>query len=170
MVEASHSRQNIDAQERVVAQGIGSPEVPGIRTTEGEVANDSLAKQERASRSIARSRSVQVISSQSAVFPKSRHHRLALSVYPGRDPCRIPPEVNARVGGCILFFWRSIVKSPNGLAIEQRKTNLAVMTAIGSLVFCNDCGNLLPASKGSEKNRLQCECCGQESKGLRASI
>lgn len=37
------------------------------------------------------------------------------------------------------------------------------MSAIGSLVFCTDCGNLLPASKGSSKNILQCECCGAEN-------
>ncbi|POR36245.1 DNA-directed RNA polymerase subunit [Tolypocladium paradoxum] len=34
------------------------------------------------------------------------------------------------------------------------------MAAIGSMVFCTDCGNLLPATKGTEKNILQCECCG----------
>lgn len=39
------------------------------------------------------------------------------------------------------------------------------MAAIGSLIFCTDCGNLLPASKGSEKNILHCECCGAENKG-----
>lgn len=39
------------------------------------------------------------------------------------------------------------------------------MSAIGSLVFCTDCGNLLPASKGSSKNILQCECCGAENRG-----
>ncbi|KAH6895843.1 hypothetical protein B0T10DRAFT_398173 [Thelonectria olida] len=38
------------------------------------------------------------------------------------------------------------------------------MSAIGSLVFCNDCGNLLPATKGTERNVLHCECCGAESK------
>ncbi|KAB5540503.1 hypothetical protein GE09DRAFT_1216228 [Coniochaeta sp. 2T2.1] len=38
------------------------------------------------------------------------------------------------------------------------------MAAIGSLIFCTDCGNLLPASKGSEKNILHCECCGAENK------
>jgi len=40
------------------------------------------------------------------------------------------------------------------------------MAAIGSLIFCTDCGNLLPASKGSEKNILHCECCGAENKGV----
>lgn len=40
------------------------------------------------------------------------------------------------------------------------------MAAIGSLVFCTDCGNLLPSTKGSERNTLSCECCGAENKGL----
>ncbi|KAI1175079.1 transcription factor S-II-domain-containing protein [Nemania sp. FL0916] len=38
------------------------------------------------------------------------------------------------------------------------------MAAIGSLVFCLDCGNLLPVSKGSEKNILHCDCCGADNK------
>ncbi|CAH0048663.1 unnamed protein product, partial [Clonostachys solani] len=38
------------------------------------------------------------------------------------------------------------------------------MAAIGSLVFCVDCGNLLPSTRGSERNTLRCECCGAENK------
>ncbi|KYK59275.1 hypothetical protein DCS_00405 [Drechmeria coniospora] len=38
------------------------------------------------------------------------------------------------------------------------------MAAVGSMVFCTDCGNLLPSTKGTEKNILQCECCGQWNK------
>ncbi|KAL2015429.1 hypothetical protein VTK56DRAFT_5507 [Thermocarpiscus australiensis] len=38
------------------------------------------------------------------------------------------------------------------------------MAAIGSLIFCTDCGNLLPPSKGSEKNILHCDCCGAENR------
>ncbi|KAK3940666.1 hypothetical protein QBC46DRAFT_384732 [Diplogelasinospora grovesii] len=38
------------------------------------------------------------------------------------------------------------------------------MAAIGSLVFCTDCGNLLPVSKGNEKNILLCDCCGAENR------
>lgn len=41
------------------------------------------------------------------------------------------------------------------------------MSAIGSLVFCTDCGNLLPASKGEEKGILVCDCCGKENKGAK---
>ncbi|KAI2617564.1 hypothetical protein GGS26DRAFT_596424 [Hypomontagnella submonticulosa] len=37
------------------------------------------------------------------------------------------------------------------------------MAAIGSLVFCIDCGNLLPVSKGNTKNFLHCECCGADN-------
>ncbi|KAK7444161.1 transcription factor S-II [Colletotrichum acutatum] len=39
------------------------------------------------------------------------------------------------------------------------------MSAIGTLVFCTDCGNLLPASMGTEKNTLTCDCCGADNKG-----
>ncbi|KAK7420041.1 DNA-directed RNA polymerase I core subunit rpa12 [Neonectria magnoliae] len=38
------------------------------------------------------------------------------------------------------------------------------MSAIGSLVFCTDCGNLLPSTKGTERNMLRCECCGAENR------
>jgi hypothetical protein len=41
------------------------------------------------------------------------------------------------------------------------------MAAIGSLLFCVDCGDLLPPSKGSKKNILICECCGRENQGAR---
>lgn len=39
------------------------------------------------------------------------------------------------------------------------------MATIGSLVFCSDCGNLLPPSKGNVKNILHCDCCGADNKG-----
>ncbi|KAI1163265.1 hypothetical protein F5B18DRAFT_323376 [Nemania serpens] len=38
------------------------------------------------------------------------------------------------------------------------------MAAIGSLVFCSVCGNLLPVSKGNVKNILNCDCCGADNK------
>ncbi|KAI1433733.1 transcription factor S-II-domain-containing protein [Xylaria sp. CBS 124048] len=38
------------------------------------------------------------------------------------------------------------------------------MAAIGSLIFCSDCGNLLPVSKGNVKNILHCDCCGAENR------
>lgn len=39
------------------------------------------------------------------------------------------------------------------------------MSAIRSLVFCTDCGNLLDGSSGDEKAILTCEVCGRENKG-----
>ena len=39
------------------------------------------------------------------------------------------------------------------------------MSAIGSLVFCTDCGNLLESSTGKDA-LLLCNCCGAENKGL----
>lgn len=40
------------------------------------------------------------------------------------------------------------------------------MSAIGSLVFCTACGNLLESSTGNKNTILVCDCCGAENKGL----
>ena len=40
------------------------------------------------------------------------------------------------------------------------------MTAIGSLMFCNDCGNLLDSSTSKKNLKLKCDVCGAECKGL----
>jgi hypothetical protein len=40
------------------------------------------------------------------------------------------------------------------------------MSAVGSLVFCTDCGNLLDNSTGNQKHILVCECCGAENNGM----
>jgi len=40
------------------------------------------------------------------------------------------------------------------------------MSAIGSLVFCTDCGNLLESSAGNKNAILVCDCCGAENQGL----
>lgn len=39
------------------------------------------------------------------------------------------------------------------------------MTAIGSLVFCTDCGNLLDGASGDRTTLLTCEVCGTQNKG-----
>ncbi|KAL8699894.1 MAG: hypothetical protein Q9224_001214 [Gallowayella concinna] len=38
------------------------------------------------------------------------------------------------------------------------------MTAIGSLVFCTDCGNLLDGASGDRKVMITCEVCGTKNK------
>ncbi|KAA8570763.1 hypothetical protein MFRU_011g01810 [Monilinia fructicola] len=38
------------------------------------------------------------------------------------------------------------------------------MSAVGSLVFCTDCGNLLESSTGNKNTILTCDCCGAENK------
>ncbi|KAH8596058.1 hypothetical protein B0O99DRAFT_651741 [Bisporella sp. PMI_857] len=38
------------------------------------------------------------------------------------------------------------------------------MSAIGSLVFCTDCGNLLESSTGNKETILLCGCCGAENR------
>lgn len=61
-------------------------------------------------------------------------------------------------------------KFPN-LGEEKPAHNLSStlkvkMSAIGSLVFCTDCGNLLESSTGNKNTILVCDCCGAENKGL----
>lgn len=40
------------------------------------------------------------------------------------------------------------------------------MSAIGSLVFCTDCGNLLDGSSGDSKATLVCDACGASCRGV----
>jgi DNA-directed RNA polymerase I subunit RPA12 len=42
---------------------------------------------------------------------------------------------------------------------------IAGMAAIGSLVFCTDCGNLLEPNTG-RKAYIQCDLCGTQNKGM----
>jgi DNA-directed RNA polymerase subunit M/transcription elongation factor TFIIS len=44
-------------------------------------------------------------------------------------------------------------------------TSIVIMAAIGSLVFCTDCGNLLE-NNTSRKTYLNCEVCGAQNKGM----
>lgn len=39
------------------------------------------------------------------------------------------------------------------------------MSAIGSLIFCNDCGNLLDESSGDPTKIIVCSICGARNKG-----
>lgn len=49
--------------------------------------------------------------------------------------------------------------------ITRDQTHIAKMAAIGSLVFCTDCGNLLETNT-SRKTFLTCEVCGAQNKGM----
>ena len=44
------------------------------------------------------------------------------------------------------------------------------MAAIGSLVFCTDCGNLLDETEGKEDATLKCDVCGALNKDTSAKI
>jgi hypothetical protein len=57
----------------------------------------------------------------------------------------------------------------NFLTVSQLKKIIQIvanMSAIGSLVFCTDCGNLLESSTGNENTVLTCECCGAQNRGM----
>jgi len=44
------------------------------------------------------------------------------------------------------------------------------MSAIGSLVFCTDCGNLLDRSTGLQKKTLTCDVCGAKCKDTSSKV
>jgi DNA-directed RNA polymerase I subunit RPA12 len=44
------------------------------------------------------------------------------------------------------------------------------MAAIGSLVFCTDCGNLLDGGAGKQNAILTCQVCGASCKGMSAKL
>lgn len=61
----------------------------------------------------------------------------------------------------IIFEPRDLM-----LLANQDSNFLFRMSAIGSLVFCTDCGNLLDSSTGDEKTILVCNCCGAQNRGM----
>jgi len=44
------------------------------------------------------------------------------------------------------------------------------MSAIGSLIFCTDCGNLLDGSAGKKNVILTCAVCGASCKGMPVNV
>jgi len=90
--------------------------------------------------------------------------------------------------GCCRSQSISLLSQPRGLvAPEHRKkklkphleelctttrtrTTIVNMSAIGSLVFCTDCGNLLDSSTGNQNTILLCDCCSAENQGMQYTI
>ena len=62
----------------------------------------------------------------------------------------------------ILFGLRKKLQKTT----EKQKSPFTQMAAIGSLVFCTACGNLLDGSSGDKKATLTCEICGIENQGI----
>ena len=54
--------------------------------------------------------------------------------------------------------------STTGLVVAQ------TMAAIGSLVFCTDCGNLLDETEGKDNTLLKCDICGALNKDTSATV
>ncbi|KAK8207986.1 DNA-directed RNA polymerase I core subunit rpa12 [Zalaria obscura] len=44
------------------------------------------------------------------------------------------------------------------------------MSAIGSLVFCSDCGNLLDRASGAQRTTLECDVCGAKCKDTSSKV
>ena len=67
----------------------------------------------------------------------------------------------------LLFFRQPHSNHKISLSVRQLWYNNIErnnMTAIGALVFCTDCGNLLDANTG-RKEFIECDVCGTQNKG-----
>ena len=60
-----------------------------------------------------------------------------------------------------------LASSLSGRHVKSKEARLhhsiSSMAAIGSLVFCTDCGNLLDGSIGNRKRTLHCQVCGTKN-------
>jgi len=71
------------------------------------------------------------------------------------------------IRSCALGF--STVEQSLKEALYFLKENLRdrahEMSAIGSLIFCTDCGNLLQESRGDVNTIIVCDVCGARNRG-----
>lgn len=87
----------------------------------------------------------------------------------GRQP-RAEPKIHPkmRLQPCPVFSCAAISGRKRSRALPSKHNTTQVkMSAVGSLVFCTDCGNLLDASTGNKNNVLTCDCCGAENQGTK---
>lgn len=68
-----------------------------------------------------------------------------------------------------LHFRSGQLTSAHSLLENNPPRKTPVMAAIGSLVFCVDCGNLLEPNT-SRKAYIACDLCGTQNKGLIAHV
>jgi hypothetical protein len=61
----------------------------------------------------------------------------------------------------VTFFSNQILQ----VTFKPHNDRVHTMSAIGSLIFCNDCGNLLDGSAGKKNVTLTCAICGATCKG-----
>ncbi len=63
--------------------------------------------------------------------------------------------------------WRQAYHLPTLSATNFHwRAKIVAMAAIGSLVFCTDCGNLLEGSSGNKDVFLICDVCGTKNRGV----
>lgn len=87
------------------------------------------------------------------------------SVHPNFDESGLPPLQNYFYVPASPQLYRYVVNLPFSAPYFISQPCLIKMSAIGSLVFCTDCGNLLDSSTGDANTLLTCACCGTENRG-----
>jgi DNA-directed RNA polymerase subunit M/transcription elongation factor TFIIS len=97
-------------------------------------------------------------------YCKRRDH-LDFNVVPDRLPAAAWRASLSRDHAFALSLFLSLETST-----PQKRPQIGnwsrIMAAIGSLVFCTDCGNLLDGSAGKQNAILTCQVCGAQCKGM----
>lgn len=72
-----------------------------------------------------------------------------------------------------LFYCCTVIQSRTPRCLQtviSTAAQITAMAAIGSLVFCTDCGNLLDGSSGDDKAILECDVCGTGNQGITPAV
>jgi hypothetical protein len=87
--------------------------------------------------------------------------------FPTRQPQSRIGSLRAKWSFAIFRSEEAILRSKSQAEniFTSNLISIATMAAIGSLVFCTDCGNLLE-NNTSRKTYLNCEVCGAQNKGM----
>lgn len=108
------------------------------------------------------SRCAEVWSKKNDAIIPARHHGRFLAAAARHRPAlgqggEWPEQIFAQQKICLIFFC---------FISKLNWTRYTVnMSAIGSLIFCTDCGNLLQESTGDAGAILLCDICGARNKG-----
>ncbi len=95
--------------------------------------------------------------------------RLGMSRSPV-GPQVVPCAQNLSINSITSAFTSNISRHRHADVLSSRSSldrvarENTAMAAIGSLVFCTDCGNLLEPNTG-RKAYIQCDLCGMQNKG-----
>lgn len=110
------------------------------------------------------------------------HRRIKPVTMPGTTPARtlanhaqasVRPASRSSVKhscGCLSHRPAPLQRASTTMSSTTGFAAAQTMAAIGSLVFCTDCGNLLDETEGKDNALLKCDICGALNKDTSATV